>query len=180
MRGTDQRNDTLFSYVRPDSRVPPNHPLRPIRRITDRPPADGPPSVVGPPSPAGPPPAPVSPPTPGPSAMTGPQLMTGPPSMTGPVPGPGLLPMDGRPPMAGPPQTSGSASSRRRRVSSASCMRTTASTSPVPWRRAARCPWCSRRSRSTAAPTSTAACGPRPTPTWPARRASILSSSCRR
>jgi transposase len=35
MRGTDHRNDTLFSYVRPDSRVPPNHPLRSIRRITD-------------------------------------------------------------------------------------------------------------------------------------------------
>jgi transposase len=35
MRGADQRNDTLFSYVRPDSRVPPNHPLRVIRRITD-------------------------------------------------------------------------------------------------------------------------------------------------
>jgi transposase len=36
MRGADQRNDTLFSYVRPDSRVPQNHPLRAIRRITDR------------------------------------------------------------------------------------------------------------------------------------------------
>jgi hypothetical protein len=35
MRGADQRNDTLFSYVRPDSRIPANHPLRPIRRITD-------------------------------------------------------------------------------------------------------------------------------------------------
>ena len=35
MRGTDHRNDTLFSYVRPDSQVPANHPLRPIRRITD-------------------------------------------------------------------------------------------------------------------------------------------------
>ena len=35
MRGTDHRNDTLFSYVRPDSRVPPGHPLRTIRRITD-------------------------------------------------------------------------------------------------------------------------------------------------
>jgi len=35
MRGTDQRNDTLFSYIRPDSRVPTNHPLRAIRRITD-------------------------------------------------------------------------------------------------------------------------------------------------
>jgi transposase len=36
MRGADQRNDTLFSYVRPDSRIPANHPLRVIRRITDR------------------------------------------------------------------------------------------------------------------------------------------------
>ena len=35
MRGADYRNDGLFSYVRPDSRVPPNHPLRAIRRITD-------------------------------------------------------------------------------------------------------------------------------------------------
>ncbi len=35
MRGADHRNDTLFSYVRPDSRIPPSHPLRPIRRITD-------------------------------------------------------------------------------------------------------------------------------------------------
>jgi transposase len=35
MRGADQRNDTLFSYVRPDSRIPPSHPLRPIRRITN-------------------------------------------------------------------------------------------------------------------------------------------------
>jgi len=36
MRGADQRNDSLFSYVRPDSGVRPNHPLRAIRRITDR------------------------------------------------------------------------------------------------------------------------------------------------
>jgi hypothetical protein len=36
MRGVDQRHETLFSYVRPVSRVPPNHPLRAIRRITDR------------------------------------------------------------------------------------------------------------------------------------------------
>ena len=36
MRGADYRNDGLFSYVRPDSRVPPNHPLRAIRQITDR------------------------------------------------------------------------------------------------------------------------------------------------
>ena len=35
MRGRDHRNDTLFSYVRPDSRIPENHPLRAIRVITD-------------------------------------------------------------------------------------------------------------------------------------------------
>ena len=35
MRGTDHQNDKLFSYVRPDSRVPADHPLRTIRRVTD-------------------------------------------------------------------------------------------------------------------------------------------------
>src|SRR5271167_5223233 len=35
MRGEDQRSDGLFSYVRPDSRVPQNHPLRTIRKLTD-------------------------------------------------------------------------------------------------------------------------------------------------
>jgi transposase len=35
MRGTDYQNDKLFSYVRPDSRVPADHPLRTIRRLTD-------------------------------------------------------------------------------------------------------------------------------------------------
>jgi transposase len=35
MRGADHRNETLFSYVRPDSRIPKHHPLRVIRRITD-------------------------------------------------------------------------------------------------------------------------------------------------
>jgi transposase len=35
MRGEDQQNQTLFSYVRPDSRIPTNHPLRLIRRVTD-------------------------------------------------------------------------------------------------------------------------------------------------
>lgn len=35
MRGEDRRNETLFSYVRLDSRVPDDHPLRVIRRITD-------------------------------------------------------------------------------------------------------------------------------------------------
>jgi hypothetical protein len=35
MRGSDQRRDGLFSYVRPDSRIPNNHPLRVIRRLAD-------------------------------------------------------------------------------------------------------------------------------------------------
>jgi transposase len=35
MRGEDHRNETMFSYVRLDSRVPQDHPLRVIRRITD-------------------------------------------------------------------------------------------------------------------------------------------------
>jgi transposase len=35
MRGVDHHNDRLFSYVRPDSRVPSDHPLRVIRRISD-------------------------------------------------------------------------------------------------------------------------------------------------
>jgi transposase len=35
MRGADHHNERLFSYVRPDSRVPGDHPLRAIRKITD-------------------------------------------------------------------------------------------------------------------------------------------------
>jgi transposase len=35
MRGTDQRSDGLFSYLRPESRIPKNHPLRQIRSLTD-------------------------------------------------------------------------------------------------------------------------------------------------
>ncbi len=35
MRGVDRRRDGLFSYVRPDSRLPKNHPLRVIRPVTD-------------------------------------------------------------------------------------------------------------------------------------------------
>jgi transposase len=35
VRGTDQRSDGLFSYVRPESRIPKNHPLRQIRRLAD-------------------------------------------------------------------------------------------------------------------------------------------------
>jgi len=33
MRGTDSRQEGMFSYVSPESRIPPNHPLRPIRAI---------------------------------------------------------------------------------------------------------------------------------------------------
>jgi transposase len=35
MRGWDKRRDGLFSYVRPESRIPSNHPLRLIRRVAD-------------------------------------------------------------------------------------------------------------------------------------------------
>jgi len=35
MRGFDQRRDGLFSYVRPESRIPKNHPLRVIRALSD-------------------------------------------------------------------------------------------------------------------------------------------------
>ena len=35
MRGVDRRRDGLFSYVRPESRIPKDHPLRLIRQITD-------------------------------------------------------------------------------------------------------------------------------------------------
>ncbi len=36
MRGHDEQASHLFSYVSPEQRVPANHPLRPIRQITDR------------------------------------------------------------------------------------------------------------------------------------------------
>jgi transposase len=35
MRGDDPRNDAMFSYVTPEARVRPDHPLRPIRRMVD-------------------------------------------------------------------------------------------------------------------------------------------------
>ena len=35
MRGEDTQNQTLFSYVRTDDRIPSNHPLRLIRRIVN-------------------------------------------------------------------------------------------------------------------------------------------------
>jgi transposase len=36
MRGADERSGSMFSYVSLEDRVPPDHPLRAIRRITDR------------------------------------------------------------------------------------------------------------------------------------------------
>ena len=35
MRGDDQRNSHLFSYLSPEQRVPADHPLRSIRTMTD-------------------------------------------------------------------------------------------------------------------------------------------------
>lgn len=35
MRGHDEHSDFLFSYVSPEHRVPADHPLRPIRKMTD-------------------------------------------------------------------------------------------------------------------------------------------------
>ncbi|MFL5802707.1 MAG: IS5 family transposase [Roseiflexaceae bacterium] len=35
MRGEDQRADSFFSYVRLDTRIPADHPLRPIRELVD-------------------------------------------------------------------------------------------------------------------------------------------------
>ena len=36
MRGADERSGSMFSYVSLEDRVPPDHPLRTVRRITDR------------------------------------------------------------------------------------------------------------------------------------------------
>jgi len=35
VRGNDQQTDHLFSYISPEQRVPPDHPLRPIRQMVD-------------------------------------------------------------------------------------------------------------------------------------------------
>lgn len=35
MRGDDQHQDTMFSYISPEERVPKNHPLRPIREMVN-------------------------------------------------------------------------------------------------------------------------------------------------
>jgi hypothetical protein len=36
MRGDDQRQSGMFSYLSPEKRVPKDHPLRPIREMVDR------------------------------------------------------------------------------------------------------------------------------------------------
>ena len=36
MRGTDQKQSTMFSYVSPESRIPDDHPLRATREMTNR------------------------------------------------------------------------------------------------------------------------------------------------
>ena len=35
MRGDDNRQEGIFSYISPEKRVPPDHPLRPIRKLVD-------------------------------------------------------------------------------------------------------------------------------------------------
>jgi transposase len=35
MRGSDQKQDAMFSYVSPEQRVPTEHPLRPLRAMMD-------------------------------------------------------------------------------------------------------------------------------------------------
>jgi hypothetical protein len=36
MRGDDRKQSDIFSYMTPEARVPQDHPLRPIRAMTDR------------------------------------------------------------------------------------------------------------------------------------------------
>ena len=36
MRGNDEQSGHLFSYLSPEQRVPADHPLRPIRAMTDQ------------------------------------------------------------------------------------------------------------------------------------------------
>src|SRR6202795_3397343 len=35
MRGDDNQQEGIFSYISPEKRVPPDHPLRPIRKMVD-------------------------------------------------------------------------------------------------------------------------------------------------
>ena len=37
MRGADEQPGSMFSYISPEERVPADHPLRAVRRITDSP-----------------------------------------------------------------------------------------------------------------------------------------------
>jgi len=36
MRGEDEKQDAVFSYVSPAERVPRDHPLRPVRKLVDQ------------------------------------------------------------------------------------------------------------------------------------------------
>jgi hypothetical protein len=36
MRGKHQQSDNLFSYIRLETRIPVDHPLRPIRKLVDK------------------------------------------------------------------------------------------------------------------------------------------------
>ena len=36
MRGADEQPGSMFSYISPEERVPQDHPLRAVRRMTDR------------------------------------------------------------------------------------------------------------------------------------------------
>ena len=36
MRGDDQQQSHVFSYVSPEERVPRDHPLRPVRKLVDQ------------------------------------------------------------------------------------------------------------------------------------------------
>ena len=40
MRGHDEQTHHMFSYLSPEQRVPADHPLRAVRALTDRSPAD--------------------------------------------------------------------------------------------------------------------------------------------
>ena len=35
MRGADEKQEAMFSYISPEKRVPGEHPLRPIREMVD-------------------------------------------------------------------------------------------------------------------------------------------------
>ena len=40
MRGTDNHQDEMFSYLSPAARVPKDHPLRPIKKMVNQAPGD--------------------------------------------------------------------------------------------------------------------------------------------